>query len=206
MKRVLQKLFQGRKHLDIDEIRTAYEEVEKDRRKNRREVRRWERKRKQTVDRLKKQRAEGNSMEVDYLWEEFKEHRRHGAELRREGRVYNVESIALRRTVKALERLERRKQVGTSRELLERIRASGLAERVAIDRESEMAYLEEMNAILDEFDGVPEEERADPEKAMFLAELDGIRLAEESGDEEHAAEKQEELLERFGEEPEGEPL
>ena len=198
MKGLWQRLFAGRNHLSLEELQEALAQVEKDRRKNRREVRRWERKRKQTLDKMKKQRASGNQLEVDYLWEEFKEQRRMGTELRREGRLYNVEGIALRRTVKALERLERRKDTGGSRALLDRIRASGLLERVAIEAEGEREYLEEMNSILAEFDGVTEEEQADPEKALFLAELDSIRKSEEDGDADQAAERQEELLERFG--------
>ncbi len=204
MKGLFRKLLQGRNVLDLEELREALDVVEKDRRSNRREVRRWERKRKQTIERMKKERAEGNSMEVDYLWEEFKEHRRQGAELRREGRIFNVEGIALRRTVKSMERLERRKDKQGSRTLIDRIRASGLLERIAIEGESERQYLEEMNAILDEFDGVSEEEKVDPEKAMFLAELDSIRKSEEEGDAEQASEKEEELLERFGQDLEEE--
>ena len=204
MKGIFRKLLQGRNVLDLEELREALDVVEKDRRRNRREIRRWERKRKQTIERMKKMRGEGNSMEVDYLWEEFKEHRRQGAELRREGRIFNVEGITLRRTVKSLERLERRKDKLGSRALIDRIRASGLLERIAIEGESERQYLEEMNAILDEFDGVSEEEKVDPEKAMFLAELDSIRKSEEEGDADQAHEKEEELLERFGQDLEEE--
>lgn len=193
---IFEKLF-GRKTLSIEELKEAAQQVEKDRRRNRREIRRWERKRKKTVDRMKQSRQEGNQLEVDYLWDELKEHRKMGSDLRREGRVYNLESIALRRTVNALERLERKSDQGGARQLLQRIQSSGLAERLAIDREDEIRHLEEMNAILDEFAGTPEEEPEDPEKIMFLAELDSICEVEADGDSEGAAAREKELLQEF---------
>ena len=202
MKSILQRLFQGSKVVSREELEEALDTIDKDRRKSRREVKRWERKRRQMVDRMKKLRTEGNDLEVDYVWEEFKEHRRLGQDLKRDGKIYNIEGIALKRTIKALDRLERRKDDSSARRLLERLRASGLLERVALERETELHYLEEMNAILDEFDGVTEEEKQDPEKALFLAELDHIRKVEDDGDTEGAAERQDELLERFEQEAE----
>ena len=109
MKSILQRLFQGSKVVSREELEEALDKIDKDRRKSRREVKRWERKRRQLVDRMKKQRTEGNDLEVDYVWEEFKEHRRLGQDLKRDGKIYNIEGIALRRTIKALDRLERRK-------------------------------------------------------------------------------------------------
>jgi hypothetical protein len=194
------RLFGGRKEITLEELKEALSNVERDRRKSRREIRRWEQKRKQTLERMKKARAEGNQLEIDYLWEDFKEHRRVGTELRREGRIYNIEGTALKRYVRALERLERRKDRDGARNLLERVQGSGLMERLSLERDTEVRYLEEMNAILDEFDGLEETEQADPEKAMFFAELDTIRKAEEEGDAEEAVEREEELLERFGQE------
>ena len=195
---IFQRLFQGHNVITRQALEEALDKVEKDRRRSRREVRRWGRKRKQLVDRMKKMQSEGNDLEVDYLWDEFKEHRRLGQDIKREGRLFNIEGIALKRTIKALDRLERRKDHSSSHKLLERLRSSGLLERIAVEKESELQYLEEMNAILEEFDGLSEAERQDPEKALFLAELDGIHKAEAEGDQEGAADRQEELLERFG--------
>ncbi|MFQ5653136.1 MAG: hypothetical protein ACE5GW_00210 [Planctomycetota bacterium] len=202
---IFQRLFGGRHPVSLTEVREALEEVERDRRRNRVEIRRWERKRKQTIERMKRARGEGNQLEIDYLWDQFKEHRRSGGELRREGRTYNLEAIALGRTVKALEHLERRRDRDGARNLLERVRHSGLMERLAIDRDAELHCLEEMSSILEEFGGVPEEIEEDPEKALFMAELDGIREAEQKGDSDEASEREEELIQRFSDEPEAEP-
>ena len=98
MKSILQRLFQGNRSISVEELEEALGRVEKDRRRSRREIKRWERKRKQLVERMKKVRSEGNDLEVDYLWEEFKEHRRLGQNIRRDGRVFNLEGVALKRT------------------------------------------------------------------------------------------------------------
>lgn len=201
---ILQRLFGGSKAVSMEELRVALKEVEKDRRKNRLEIRRHERKRRKILDKLKKARTEGNGLEVDYLWDEFKEQRRSATELRREGRVYNIEGVALKRYLRALERLERRQDREGATKLIERVSRSGLVERLTLDREAEVLYLEEMNNILEEFDGLEEAEKEDPEKALFLAEIDTIQKAESEGNDEDAASRQEELLERFGEEPETE--
>lgn len=194
---ILAKLFGRRQAVTLEELRSALQDVERDRRRNHREMRRWERKRKQLLDRMKKLRREDASLEVDYLWEEFKEHRKLGGELRRQGRVYNLEGLALRRTVHALERLDRRRDQTGARQLLERIAASGLAERVALDRESELRQLEELNGILEDFSPASQEEAEDPEKLLFLAGLDSVVRAESEGDSEGAAEREAELLDDF---------
>ena len=142
----------------------------------------------------------GNQLEVDYLWEQFKQHRAEGTDIRREGRVYNLESLALGRTARALERLEKKKDRDGARNLIDRIRASGLPERISLDRDEQLRSLEEMNEILEEITGEREEIAEDPEKAMFFAELDSISQVEREGDSEEAQERQEELLRRFEEE------
>jgi hypothetical protein len=60
-----------------------------------------------------------------------------------------------------------------------------------------------MNEILEEFTGQRDEIAEDPEKALFLAELDSIAEAERGGDEDDAKDREQELLRRFeDEEPE----
>ncbi|MEE8142999.1 MAG: hypothetical protein V3T77_07860, partial [Planctomycetota bacterium] len=76
----LQRLFRDRRHVDVKELKSALDEVERDRRRNRVEIRRWERKRKHVLDRMKRSRTQGNQLEVDYLWDEFKEHRTGGSD------------------------------------------------------------------------------------------------------------------------------
>ena len=199
---VFRKLFGAPEPITLESLKKALGEVERDRRKSRVEVRRWERQRKQLVDKMKKARGEGNQLEVDYLWEQFKQHRSEGTELRRDGRVYNLEALALGKTVRALERLEKKKDRESARSLIDRIRASGLPERISMDRDEQLRSLEEMNEILDEFTGEAEPTQEDPEKAMFLAELDSIAEVEQSGESEEARDRESELLRRFEEDPE----
>jgi len=200
VKEILRRLFGEPETLTIDSLRAALQGVERDRRRNRVTVRRWERQRKQLIERMKRARSEGNALEVDYLWEQFKQHRGEGTDIRREGRVYNLESLALGRTVRALDRLEKKKDRAGARALIERIRASGLPERISLDRDEQLRGLEEMNQILEEFTGERDEAAEDPEKALFLAELDSIAEAERSGAPDEAKDREDELLRRFEEE------
>ncbi len=197
---ILRKLFGAPEPITVETLKGALHEVEGDRRRNRVTVRRWERQRKQYVEKMKGARAEGNQLEADFLWEQFKQHRSEGVDIRREARVYNLEALALGRTVRALERLEKKKDRDGARALIERIRASGLPERIALDRDEQLRSLEDMNQILEEFTGEREELEADPEKALFFAELDSIAEVERAGDPEEAKEREDELLGRFEEE------
>lgn len=199
---ILRKIFGAPEPITLESLKSALKEAERDRRKSRVEVRRWERERKKLVEKMKTSRNEGNQLEVDYLWDQFKQHRIEGVEIRRDGRVFNLEALALGRTVRALERLEKKKDRDGARALIERIRSSGLPERIALDRDEQMRSLEEMSQILEEFTGEREEEAADPEKAMFLAELDSIQEVERQGEAEEAKERESELLRRFEEDPE----
>ena len=199
---VFRKLFGAPEPITLESLKKALAEVERDRRKSRVEVRRWERQRKQLVDKMKKARGDGNQLEVDYLWEQFKQHRSEGTELRRDGRVYNLEALALGKTVRALERLEKKKDRESARSLIDRIRASGLPERISLDRDEQLRSLEEMNEILEEFTGEAEPAPEDPEKAMFLAELDSISEVEQAGEADEARDRESELLRRFEEDPE----
>ncbi len=193
----LQRLFKGRQHVERRELESALEDVERDRRRNRVEIRRWERKRKHILERMKRARSQGSSLEIDYMWDELKEHRQSGGDLRREGRIYNLEGVALKRYLWSLDSLERRSDREGARHLLERIQGSGLMERLSLERDAESRYMEEINTILADFGGLEEEEKADPEKALFLAELDSIRLAEEAGEKQEAEEREGELLDNF---------
>ncbi|MFN0056878.1 MAG: hypothetical protein ACKVX7_00345 [Planctomycetota bacterium] len=193
----LLRLILRRNEVDPLEVRNALKAVERDQRSNRIAVRRWERKRKQIVERLKQARGAGSSVEVDSLWDEFKEHRREGVDLRLAGRAFGTEGLALRRTLRAVESLDRREDRAGARKLLARLRQSGLIERLGFDREESARSLEEMNQILEECSGQSDGEAADPEKALFLAELDVVRRNEAAGKTEEASQLEEELLERF---------
>jgi hypothetical protein len=103
---MLRKIFGASEPITVESLRGAHQEVE---REHRVVVRRWERQRKQLLERMKGAGGEGNHLEVDYLWEQFKLHRTDGVDIRREGRVRNLEALALGRTVRALDRLEQKK-------------------------------------------------------------------------------------------------
>jgi len=199
---ILKKLFGAPEPITVESLKTALQQVERDRRKSRVSVRRWERERKKMLDKMKTARSEKNDLEADFVWEQFKQHRVEGAELRREGRVYNLEALALGRTVRALERLEKKKDREGARALIDRIRTSGLPERIALDQDEQLRSLEEMNEILEEFSGELDHSPEDPEKALFFAELDSISEVEKSGESTEAKEREEELLRRFEEDPE----
>ena len=191
----LTQLFRGRKISTADLV-SALQDVDRERRRCRVAVRRWERQRRQIVERLKRSRAEKNSIEVDYLWDELKSHREVGQELRREARAHNVEGIALKRSIRMLEQLEKSKDREGVRRLLERVQRSGVLERMAIHRDSQSECLREMSELLEDFGGEGEEP-ADPEKALFLAELDLIAQKEQRGESEDATDREDDLLERF---------
>ncbi|MEM7261591.1 MAG: hypothetical protein AAF488_06335 [Planctomycetota bacterium] len=191
----LTQLFRGRK-ISTADLAAALQDVDRERRRCRVAVRRWERQRRQIVERLKRSRGEKNSIEVDYLWDELKSHREVGQDLRREARAHNVEGIALKRSIRMLEQLEKSKDREGVRQLLERVQRSGVLERMAIHRDSQSECLREMSELLEDFGGEADEP-ADPEKALFLAELDLIAQKEQRGEAEDATDREDDLLERF---------
>ncbi|MCA8959543.1 MAG: hypothetical protein KDC38_03475 [Planctomycetes bacterium] len=191
----LQSLF-SRRRLRLDDLQDALQEVDRERRRVRVEMRRWERQRRLVMERLKRARSTGNSVEVDYLWDELKAHRVSGHDLRREARGHNLEGLALRRAIRAIERLEtQRDRIGAQR-LLERFRESGVLERLALHDDSRENCLHEVSAILEELGG-DSEPKEDPEKAMFMAELDAISSTTGTEEPEASTDRERELLERF---------
>ncbi|MGA1201805.1 MAG: hypothetical protein ACO4BJ_02370 [Planctomycetota bacterium] len=199
---LFRKLFSTSAEPDLESLRGTLGEVERERRRSRVGIRRWERQRRQLVDRMKRSREEGNPLEVDYLWEQFKQHRSEGVDLRREGRLHNLEALALGRTIRALERLEQKRNRDGARSLLDRLRASGLMERALLDRDEQLRRLEEWDEVLEQFESGDEERKSDPEKALFLAELDSISEVERAGEADEARTREDELLRRFEAEPE----
>ncbi len=200
---ILENLFKGRR-VQLSDLREALRSVERDRRRVRTEIRRWERQRQQILSRLKKSRESRNQVEVDYLWDELKGHRTTGHDLRREAKVHNLEGIALKRSVRSLEQLERSQDRDGAQRLLDRIQGSGVLERLAVHRDSQAACLQEMSSILEEFGDGADGDPVDPEKALFLAELDAISTSERTGDSDDATERELELLERFQSEADAE--
>lgn len=178
------------------DLKVALIRVDRDRKRKQLEVKKLSAKQGDIIDRIKKARKEGNSLEVDYLWEEMNGIKLDLTFTRREARVLNLEGIALKKYIRGLERLEKNNNRDGIKSLLERTRKSGLDAKLAGQFIDEQGYLDELTAIMEEI-GLEAEQlemmEDDPQKAKFLSEIDAINAAEEAGDYDAAVEKEEEL-------------
>jgi hypothetical protein len=192
-----QMLFGGR--IDLRKLKVKLREVERDRRKFFMELRKSSSRQGTLIEQIKQARREGNSIEVDYLWEELKAIKHDFAFARRAAKVSNLEGIALKKYIRGLERLEKRKDKDGVNKLLQRIRSSGLDAKLALQQIDEQGYLDELNGTLDdlglELEG--EFEDQDPEKARFLSEIDTINEAETAGDFDTALKSEAELKQKL---------
>jgi hypothetical protein len=181
--------------IDLRKLKVKLREVERERRKYFMEMRKLSTRQASLIEQIKRARREGNSIEVDYVWEELKDIKHDFAFHRRAAKVSNLEGIALKKYIRGLERLEKRKDKDGVNKLLTRIRTSGLDAKLALQQIDEQAYLDELNATLDdlglEVDGDFEE--SDPEKSRFLDEIDTINEAEEGGNFDEALKAESEL-------------
>jgi hypothetical protein len=192
-----QKFFQllfGDK-LDLRKLKVKLREVERDRRKHFMEMRKLSSRQSTLIEQIKGARREGNTIEVDYLWEELKAMKHDFAFAKRSAKVANLEGIAMKKYIRGLERLEKRKDKDGVNKLLQRIRTSGLDAKLALQQIDEQAYLDELNTTLDDLGLEMEDEfeEADPDKARFLSEIDTINEAEEGGDFDTALKQEQEL-------------
>ena len=182
-----------RRPVRLTELKTSLLRVERDRRRKLAELQRLAGRQRVVVERIREGRRDGNSIEVDYLWEELKALRTDVAYVRREARVLNLEGIALKRYVRALERLERAGDKERASKLLERIRSSDLDRRLASLEVKDEEYIAELDAIFDEIGlevGAYEDTSGDPEKDRFLEEIDALNAAEANGDLDAAQERE----------------
>ncbi|MBX3461141.1 MAG: hypothetical protein KF696_14440 [Planctomycetes bacterium] len=186
-------LFGGR--VDLRKLKVKLREVERERRKYFMELRKSSAKQGTLIEQIKAARREGNQIEVDYLWEELKAIKHDFSFSRRAAKISNLEGIALKKYIRGLERLEKRKDKDGVNKLLQRIRTSGLDAKLALQQIDEQAYMDELNATLEdiglEMDG--EFEDQDPEKERFLSEIDTINEAEEAGNFDEALKTEAEL-------------
>lgn len=192
-----QMLFGGK--LDLRKLKVKLREVERERRKYFMDLRKLSATQTDMIEKIKRARREGNQFEVDYLWEEMKSMKHDFAFNKRAAKISNLEGIALKKYIRGLERLEKRKDKDGVNKLLQRIRNSGLDAKLALQSIDEQAYVDELNATLDdlglEVDG--EFEDSDPEKARFLSEIDTINEAETGGDFEAALKTEAELKQKL---------
>jgi hypothetical protein len=193
---IFEQIFNRRKQVTSKDLKVALMGVKRDMKRKHLELKKLAAKRADMIERVKRGRKDGNSMEVDVLWEEMKQLRIDAAEAKREAKVLTLESIGLTRYLRGLTRLEKGKDETRIKSLLERVRTSGLDEKLRGEEVDEMAYLDTLNATLEEI-GLEIEDREveeeDPEKARFLAEIDAINMAEEAGKLDEALAKEQEL-------------
>lgn len=187
------------------DIKVALMGVKREQSKKRLALRKLLTKRDKLIERMKKARRDGDPMETDVSWEELRQLKVEATYARREGKVLSLEFIGLTRYLRGLERLERSKDERGIQKLLEKVRKSGLDEKLRGVEIDEVAYLDTLNATLDdlgmeldEMAGV--EEEADPEKERFLKEIDAIVAAEDAGKIESAVEREESLKEKLDQE------
>jgi len=204
---IFDQLFRRQKPVTTRDLKVALMGVKRDRRRKLMELRKLASRRGDLFERMKRARRDGNSPEVDVLWEELKQLRVDTAYAKREAKVLSLESIALTRYLKGLERLEKAGEPQKIQSLIEKIRASGLDEKLRGHEVDEMAFMDALNATLEEV-GLEienwEAEEEDPEKAKFLEEIDAINMAEQAGKLDEALAKEQALQNKLEEETEKE--
>lgn len=188
------------KPVTLRDLKAALLRVDRDRNKKQREMRKSGERQSELIKQAKEARRQGNALEVDYLWEEISGIRTEQGLLRRELRILNLEGIGLKRYVRGMERLERQRNPSGVKQLIERIRASDLDTKLGVANLREQEYLDELKQILEDVGlevEAAEEFADDPEKARFLAEIDGIVQAEDTGDASAAEERASALRQRL---------
>lgn len=207
---IFDKLFNDDdKQVTSRDLKVALRGVERERRKKQMEIRKLSNKRTDILGRLKQARRDNNREEVDFLYEDLQQMKMDQAYARRESKILNLEAIGLKRYVRGLERLEKTSNRGKIRDLMQRVQVSGLDEKLRGSAVDEEAYLDALNATLDDISMELEDtelylEEEDPGKAALLAEIDEIIVAEEGGDAEIALQRQHALEEKLDRETAGE--
>jgi hypothetical protein len=186
---IIPKIF--RRPVKATDLRLALHEVDRRRRHEIAGLRRLGARQRITIERIRVARRAGEEIEVDYRWQELRSLRLDVAHARRALRTSNLERIGLARYLRGLERLENRGESDRARELVDRIRSSDLDSKLAAREVREDEYLAELDTIFDEV-GVEvdalEPEALDPDKDLFLQEIDALNEAEEGGQVETALE------------------
>lgn len=200
---IFEQLFKRKKDPTAKDLKVALMGLKRDRKKKTIELRKLAGKRSDLMEKIKKARRDGNAMEVDVGWEELKQIQVDAAYAKREGKILSLESIGITRYLRGLERLERVGDQGKIKSLLDRIRTSGLDEKLRGAEVDEMAYMDTLNATLEEVGLEIEDfdlDEEDPEKAKFLSEIDAINAAESSGKIDEALAKEQALQKKLEDE------
>ena len=201
---LIQKLFSSKK-VSLRELKVSLLKVERERKRQETSLRKLESRIDEIFEKTKKARRQGKKVEVDFLWEELRLAKTEIALEYRQARVLNLEAITLKRTVWGLERMEAAKNREGAGHLVGRLRASGLDDKLQAQEIREDEYLRELDDILHSL-ALPESaesESDDPDKAVFLAEIDAINAAEDVGDVDVAQEREMGLKGRLASEEDG---
>ena len=207
---IFDKLFnRADREVTSRDLKIALKGVERERRKHQLELRRLGHKRTEVLGRLKGARKENNREEVDFLYEDLQQIQLDQSMLRRETKIANLEAIGLKRYIRGLERLEKTSNKGRIRDLMQKVQMSGLDEKLQGATVDEEAYVDALNATLEDLqvemaDAELADSEQDPSKEALLAELDEIIAAEEGGDPEEAKQREQALQERLDRETAGE--
>ena len=207
---IFDQLFnRGEDELTSRDLKIALRGVERERRKKQMEIRRLSNKRNETIGRLKQARKESNREEVDFLYEDIQQLKLDQKLARKESKVLNLEAIGLKRYTRGLERLEKTSSRGRIRHLMQQVQMSGLDEKLRGSSVDEEAYIDALNATLEDINMELEDtemlyDDADPDKEALLAEIDEIIAAEEGGEVEVAQAREGQLQERLDRETTGE--
>lgn len=201
---IFEQLFKRKKDPTSKDLKVALLGLKRERKKKMMELRKLAGKRTEVIEKIKRARRDGNTMEVDVSWEEMKQLQVDAAYAKREAKILSLESIGITRYMKGMERLERVNDQSKIKALLDRVRSSGLDEKLRAGEVDEMAYMDSLNATLEEvgleieeFEGLDED---DPEKAKFLAQIDAINEAEQAGKVDEAMAKEEALSKKLDDE------
>lgn len=188
------------KQINSRDLKLKLREVDRERRRVQLEMRKLQAKQAAVLDRLKRSRKDGNNLETDYLFEDFKATKAEIMFARREARRANLEGITLKRYVRYFERLEAKKDESSLRSLLERLRTSKIHTKIEADDIDEQEYLaelqDELDTLANELSLSQEDMDGDPEKRRLMADLDEIIEAEEAGNFDVALEKETKLREQ----------
>lgn len=183
------------------DLKVALMGVKRERKKKQMEMRRMSHRRDDVMQRMKTSRKENNKEEVDFLYEELQQIKIDQGMCKREAKVLNLEGIGLKRYIRGLERLERADQKTRIKDLIDKVRSSGLDEKLRGQTVDEDAYLDALNSTLEdlklEMEDVDISDEEDPDKEKFLSQIDEIIAAEEEGDLDLAVEKEDKLKEKL---------
>ena len=195
----IQELF-GKSSLDKEELQQQLNRIEQQRRQQVRILRKISCKYGRMLDKIKRARQRGNDLEVDYRWLDLQQLQLEGAQHHKTLRILNLEGITIKKYLYTLDCLQPNDADVVTRQLVFKIKNSGLDAHLEAKEIDEQDYLDELGAIFNASGIEPRRQRQsdyDPAKSEFLAELDQIIAMETHGDAAAAQSRQEVLQKQW---------